>query len=77
MIYVNSLLNGWILPIGGASAVKGLRLQPAQQACFTNIVTLKCPRGKVCVLLLKITNLKAINTSLNPFNLLKEVPSTF
>ena len=28
------LLNEWILPIGGASAVKGLRLQPAQQACF-------------------------------------------
>ena len=28
------LLNGWILPIGAASAVKGLRLQPAQQACF-------------------------------------------
>ena len=27
-------LNGWILPVGGASAVKGLRLQPAQQACF-------------------------------------------
>ena len=27
------LLNGWILPIGGASAVKGLCLQPAQQAC--------------------------------------------
>ena len=26
------LLNGWALPIGGASAVKGL--QPAQQACF-------------------------------------------
>ena len=26
------LLNGWILPIGGVSAVKGLRLQPAQQA---------------------------------------------
>ena len=26
------LLNGWILPIGGASEVKGLRLQPAQQA---------------------------------------------
>ena len=25
------LLNGWILPIDGASA--GLRLQPAQQAC--------------------------------------------
>ena len=23
------LVNGWILPIGGASAVKGLRLQPA------------------------------------------------
>ena len=28
------LLNGWIWPIGGASSVKGLRLQPAQQACF-------------------------------------------
>ena len=28
------LLNGLILPIGGASAVKGLRLQPAQQDCF-------------------------------------------
>ena len=28
------LLNGWILPIGGASAAKGLRLQPAQLACF-------------------------------------------
>ena len=28
------LLNGWILPIGGASAVKSLRLQPAQQASF-------------------------------------------
>ena len=29
------LLNWWILPIGGASAVKGLRLQPAQQAWMT------------------------------------------
>ena len=28
------LLNGWILPISGASAVKGLCLQPAQQACL-------------------------------------------
>ena len=28
------LLNVWILPIGGASSVKGLPLQPAQQACF-------------------------------------------
>ena len=28
------LLNGWILPIGGASSVKGLRVQPAQQACL-------------------------------------------
>ena len=27
------LLNVWILPIGVSSAVKGLRLQPAQQAC--------------------------------------------
>ena len=26
------LLNGWILPIGGASS--GLRLEPAQQACL-------------------------------------------
>ena len=28
------LLDGWILPIGGASAVKGLHLQPAQQTCL-------------------------------------------
>ena len=28
------LLNALILPIGVASAVKGLRLQPVQQACF-------------------------------------------
>ena len=28
------LLNGWILPISGASGVKGLRLQPVQQAVF-------------------------------------------
>ena len=28
------LLNGWILPIVGVSAVKGLRLQPVQQPCF-------------------------------------------
>ena len=25
-------MTGWILPIGGASAAKALRLQPAQQA---------------------------------------------
>ena len=29
------LLNGWILHIGGFSAEKGLRLQPAQQAFIT------------------------------------------
>ena len=34
------LLKGWILPIGGASAGEGLRLQPAQQAC------LSCPSGE-------------------------------
>ena len=28
------LLNGWTLPIGGASAAKGLRLQPLPQPCF-------------------------------------------
>ena len=28
------LLNGWILPIGKASAVKGLRLQPANAGLF-------------------------------------------
>jgi hypothetical protein len=28
------LLKGWILPIVGASAGEGLRLQPAQQACL-------------------------------------------
>ena len=27
-------LKGWILPIGGAAAGEGLRLQPAQQAFF-------------------------------------------
>ena len=32
------LLNGWILPIGGASAVRGLCLQPAQQACLVSPV---------------------------------------
>jgi hypothetical protein len=26
--------KGWILPIGGASSGEGLRLEPAQQACF-------------------------------------------
>ena len=31
------LLKGWILPIGEASAGEGLRLQPAQQACFTPV----------------------------------------
>ena len=31
------LLSGWILPIGGASTVKGLRLLPAQQACDRTI----------------------------------------
>ena len=30
------LLNGWILPLVGASEVKSLCLQPAQQACFIN-----------------------------------------
>ena len=32
------LLNGRVLPIGGDSAVKGLHLQPAQQACFPHIL---------------------------------------
>ena len=32
------LLNGWILPIGGGLAVKGLRLQPAQQACLNRYI---------------------------------------
>ena len=43
------LLNGLIFPIGGASAVKGLRLQPAQQACFKgtfSILCLICPDTK-------------------------------
>ena len=30
------LLKRWILPIGGGSSGEGLRLQPAQQACFNN-----------------------------------------
>ena len=33
------LLNGWILRIGGAPAVKGMRLQPAQQACLHTCYT--------------------------------------
>ena len=32
------LLNEWISPIGGASVVKSLRLQPAQRACLV-----QCP----------------------------------
>ena len=32
--FTSIFLNGWILPIGGASAVKALRLQLAQQACL-------------------------------------------
>ena len=28
------LLNGWILPIDGATSMKGLRLHFTQQACF-------------------------------------------
>ena len=32
------LLNGWILPVGGALAVKGLRLRPAQQACLNRYI---------------------------------------
>ena len=35
------LLNGWILPMVGASAGKGLRLQPAQQAGFRICKALK------------------------------------
>ena len=31
------LLNGWILPIGGASSGEGLCLQPTQQACIMKI----------------------------------------
>ena len=34
------LLKGWILPIGGASSAKGVRLQPAQQACLHTIQVL-------------------------------------
>ena len=32
------LLNGWIFSIGGASAVKGLHVQPAQQAFFGGLI---------------------------------------
>ena len=31
------LLNWWVLLIGGASAVMGLRLRPAQPACFLSM----------------------------------------
>ena len=43
------LLNGWILPIGGASAVKSLRLQ---QACFyISSLTFNCVFLLVCLIL--------------------------
>ena len=35
-------LNWWILPIGGASAVQGLCLQPAQQGLFIRRLTPGC-----------------------------------
>ena len=43
------LLNWWILPIGGASAMKGLGLQPAQRACLigwctSSLVSPSCVR---------------------------------
>ena len=40
------LLNGWILSVGGASAVKGLGLQPVRQACFLMSVHLFIPISK-------------------------------
>ena len=36
------LPSGWILSIGGASAVKALCMQPAQQACFLTTFFCKC-----------------------------------
>jgi hypothetical protein len=43
------LLTGWILPIGGASVEEGLRLQPAQQACF-NFITIQVFHGlRICI----------------------------
>ena len=42
------LLKGWILPIGGASAREGLRLQPAQQACYVrNAKIFSCDHLKI------------------------------
>ena len=48
-------LNGWVLPISGASAVKGLRLQPAQQACFLYKASVR-----FCELFLRIIDSKKI-----------------
>ena len=32
------ILRGWVLPTGGVALGRGLRLQPAQQACFIDII---------------------------------------
>ena len=58
------LLNGWILPIGGASAVKGLPLQPALQACLIYNIFMSLlyviPYFVICVKL-QTTNIPGIN----------------
>ena len=42
------LLKGWILPFGGVASKKGLRLQPAQQACLIELKTWQ--RGRLTYL---------------------------
>ena len=50
------LLKGWILPIGEASSGEGLRLQPAQQACFMNVGSFffsgQCPKERQFLLVM-------------------------
>ena len=50
------LLNEWILPIGGASDVNGLRLQPAQQACFYKHMLVSQDGSNVDLVLLYTTS---------------------
>ena len=65
--WVSELMNE-LINYGG-----DCRIAPATPGLL-NIVDFKCPRGNVCVLLLMIANFKAMNTSLSPFNLIKQVP---
>ena len=56
------LLKGWILPIGGASAGEGLRLQPVQQACFFRYQYRTKTETSVCVFYFMIAARRGLKT---------------